>query len=68
MKSIAMPGTVQLSKEIKDQLTSASEVQEKLAINASNSFPSRKMTVADMWDLQRRGRTASGMIRRWTLN
>lgn len=68
MKSIAMPGTVQLSKEIKDQLTSASEVQEKLEITASNSMPSRKMTAADMWNLQRRSRTASGMIRRWNLN
>ncbi len=68
MKSIAMPGTVKLSREIKDQLTLAPEVQEKLAITASNSVPSRKMTVADMWNLQRRGRTASGMIRRWNLN
>lgn len=68
MKSIVMPGTVQLSKEIKDQLISASEVQEKLAITASDSMPSRKITAAEIWNLQRRRRSASEMIRRWNLN
>lgn len=65
MKSNAMPKTVQLSEEMKQQLTT--EVNETLAMEA-NVKNNKKFTAVDMWNRQRNGRSASDMMRRWNLN
>lgn len=65
MKSNAMPKTVQLSEEMKQQLTA--EVNETLAMEA-NVKNNKKFTAVDMWNRQRNGRSASDMMRRWNLN
>lgn len=71
MKSIVMPVHEQLDKETKDQLFS--EVKETVAkaipipIGIKNQ-KGKKFTVQEMWNRQRRGRSASDMIRRTNLN
>jgi len=65
MKSIVMPKNVQLTEEAKDQL--AAEVKETLAQGAGVQN-NKKLTVMDMWNLQRNSRSASAMIRRWNLD
>ena len=70
MKSIVMPipddfGTVQLSKETSTQLTQ--EVKETLATTA-NTQNETKFTATDMWNRNRKSRSASDMMRRWNLN
>lgn len=61
MKSILMPKTVQLSEEIKTQLLH--EVKETLAtdIHVKNK---RRFTASDLWNLQRKSRSASDRARR----
>jgi hypothetical protein len=61
MKSIVMPKTVQLSKEIKEQLLH--EVKETLAtgITVKNK---KRFTTGDLWNLQRNTRSASDMMRK----
>jgi len=67
MKSIIMPGHEQLDKKTKDQLFK--EVKETVAKTAivkdqkKNTF-----TVQDMWNRQRQAKSASAMMRRWSLN
>jgi hypothetical protein len=65
MKSISMPKTVQLTEEIKEQLSK--EVNETL-VQQTNVDKKTKFTAVDMWNAQRNSRSASSMIRRWNLN
>jgi len=65
MKSIVMPANVQLSEETKKQLSQ--EVKETWA--AGNSLNHKKQfTATDMWNRNRRRRSASEMMRKWNLN
>lgn len=71
MKSIVMPVHEQLDKKTKDQLFS--EVKETVAKSipvpiGTKNQQSKKFTVQEMWNRQRRGRSASDMIRRTNLN
>ncbi len=66
MKSIIMPGTVQLNHKEIDQLTK--EVKETLATTNVNNQTKKNFTVAEMWNSRRNLRSASNMIRRWNLN
>jgi hypothetical protein len=67
MKSIIMPGHEQLDKKTKDQLFK--EVKETVAKTAIEKDQSKKLfTVQDMWNRQRRAKSASAMMRRWSLN
>ena len=67
MKSIIMPVHEQLDEKTKDQLFK--EVKETVAKTAivkdqkKNTF-----TVQDMWNRQRQAKSASAMMRRWSLN
>jgi len=65
MKSIVMPGKVQLTEELKKQL--AQEVKETLAEDA-NTCNRKNFTAAEMWNRHRNRKTASAMMRRWNLN
>jgi hypothetical protein len=63
MKSIVMPKNVELSEEEKKQLTS--EIKETVA---KEKDPSKtKFTASEMWNRQRKSRSASSMMR-WNLN
>jgi hypothetical protein len=68
MTSIGMPQTVQLNKEIKQQLTQ--EVKETLAITANVNEKLRKknFTAAELWNSRRNLHSASNRIRRWNPN
>ena len=71
MKSIIMPGHEQLDKKAKDQLFK--EVKETVAktipIAIGKKDQDKKLfTVQDMWNRQRRAKSASAMMRRWSLN
>jgi hypothetical protein len=62
-----MPGHEQLDKKTKDQLFK--EVKETVAKTAIEKDQSKKLfTVQDMWNRQRRAKSASAMMRRWSLN
>ena len=61
MKSIAMPKIVQVDEEIKKHLLQV--VKETLATDISVRNRKR-FTSADLWNLQRKRRTASDMVRR----
>lgn len=65
MKSITMPKPEQLAEETTEQLTQ--EVKETLAPKA-NVNNKTKFTAMDMWNRNRKSRSASDMIRRWNLN
>ena len=67
MKSIVMPVHEQLDKKTKDQLFD--EVKETVAktTNLENQ-KGKKFTVQELWNRQRRGRSASDMMRRTNLN
>ena len=65
MKSIIMPGNVQLTEKANDQLTA--EVKETLDNHASVRNKT-KFTAADLWNRQRNIRSASDRLRRWNLN
>jgi hypothetical protein len=64
MKSIVMPETVQLTEEIKNQLTQ--EVKETVAIEAIDK--TETFTASQMWNYHRQKRSASDMVRKWNLN
>jgi hypothetical protein len=65
MKSITMPGQVQLDEKTKKQLTS--EVKETLA--QDNCEQSKRVfTATDMWYRHRSYRNAGYLMRRSTLN
>jgi hypothetical protein len=71
MKSIVMPAHEQLDTKTKDQLFS--EVKETVAKTTPISIGTKnqqgkKFTVQEMWNRQRRGRSASDLIRRTNLN
>lgn len=67
MKSITMPVREQLTKETKDQLfTEVKETVAKTTIEKNQK--GKKFTVQEMWNRQRRGRSASDMMRRTNLN
>jgi len=67
MKSIIMPGHEQLDKKAKDQLFK--EVKETVAKTTIVKDQDKKLfTVQDMWNRQRRAKSASAMMRRWSLN
>lgn len=67
MKSITMPVREQLTKETKDQLfTEVKETVAKTTIETNQK--GKKFTVQEMWNRQRRGRSASDMMRRTNLN
>jgi len=71
MKSIVMPVHEQLDTKTKDQLFN--EVKETVAktipadIGTKNQ-KGKNFTVQEMWNRQRRGRSASDMMRRTNLN
>ena len=67
MKSIIMPGHEQLDEKTKDQLFK--EVKETVAKTTIEKDQSKKLfTVQEMWNRQRRAKSASDMMRRWNLN
>ncbi len=71
MKSIIMPGHEQLDKKAKDQLFK--EVKETVAKTIPIAIgikdqTKKTFTVQDMWNRQRRAKSASAMMRRWNLN
>ena len=67
MKSITMPVSEQLTKETKDQLfTEVKETVAKTTIEKNQK--GKNFTVQEMWNRQRRGRSASDMMRRTNLN
>ncbi len=65
MKSIVMPSSVQLTEEIKNELTQ--EVNETVASEAINQ-KKETFTVSQMWNRQKQMRSASDRIRKWNLN
>jgi len=67
MKSIVMPKTEQLNEKNSSQLSA--EVKETLATEAKvKNRKKRNFTVAEMWNRQRNARSASSMIRKWSMN
>ena len=67
MKSIVMPVHEQLDKKTKDQLFN--EVKETVAkTTMKENQKGKKFTVQELWNRQRRGRSASDMMRRTNLN
>lgn len=67
MKSIIMPVHEQLDEKTKDQLFN--EVKETVAKTQTvENQKERTFTVQDMWNRQRRAKSASAMMRRWNLN
>ena len=67
MKSIIMPVHEQLDDKTKDQLFN--EVKETVAKTTIEKDQDKKLfTVQDMWNRQRRAKSASAMMRRWNLN
>lgn len=71
MKSIVMPVREQLDEKTKDQLFS--EVKETVAkttpVSTGTKNQKRKtFTVQEMWSRQRQAKSASAMMRRWSLN
>jgi len=67
MKNIVMPLTEQLSEEARRQLTS-NEVKETLATANGENTAKKNFTAAEMWNSQRKVRSASTMLRRWSVN
>lgn len=71
MKSITMPVPEQLDEKKKDQLFN--EVKETVAraIPIAIGIKDQKkntFTVQEMWNRQRQAKSASAMMRRWSLN
>ena len=67
MKSIVMPVLEQLDEKTKDRLFI--EVKETVAkTTIEKNQKGKKFTVQEMWNRQRRGRSASDMMRRTNLN
>lgn len=65
MKSITMPKNEQLTEKTTEQLTQ--EVKETLAATARVNKKT-KFTAMDMWNRNRKSRSATDMMRRWNLN
>ena len=67
MKSIIMPVHEQLDEKTKDQLFN--EVKETVAKTPTVANQKKNtFTVQDMWNRQRQAKSASAMMRRWSLN
>ena len=67
MKSIIMPVHEQLDEKTKDQLFN--EVKETVAKTPTvKNQKKNTFTVQDMWNRQRQAKSASAMLRRWSLN
>ncbi len=67
MKSIIMPVHEQLDEKTKDQLFN--EVKETIAkTTIVKDQKKNTFTVQDMWNRQRKAKSASAMMRRWNLN
>jgi hypothetical protein len=71
MKSIIMPVHEQLDEKTKDQLFN--EVKETVAKTVPITIgikdqKKKTFTVQDMWNRQRQAKSASAMMRRWSLN
>lgn len=71
MKSKVMPlqdanGTIQLCEELKNKLKTA--ITEETLATGAGDHRNKKLTAADMWNLQRNSRSASAMLRKWYLN
>ena len=71
MKSIIMPVHEQLDEKKKDQLFN--EVKETVAKTLPIAIgikdqTKKTFTVQDMWNRQRQAKSASAMMRRWSLN
>ncbi len=67
MKSIIMPVHEQLDEKTKDQLFN--EVKETVAKTPTvKNQKKNTFTVQDMWNRQRQAKSASAMMRRWSLN
>ena len=65
MKSIVMP--VQDGNEKGNNKLTSDNVKETLAPEAIET-KYKQLTSADMWNLQRKSRSASDLVRRWNLN
>lgn len=63
MQSITMPAHEQLDN---DQLFS--EVKETVAKTTIENDQKKTFTVQEMWNRQRRAKSASDMMRRWNLS
>ncbi|HUR64790.1 MAG TPA: hypothetical protein VMZ03_00440 [Chitinophagaceae bacterium] len=63
MKSIVMPK----NEELTDNKTKAS-AKDETSTTAVNANKKTKFTAIDMWNRQRKSRSASDMMRRWNLN
>lgn len=72
MKSIVMPVPEQLKEETKqhpDSYRELTELKETVAKEAIvKNMKKKTFTVQEMWNRQRRMRSASDMMRRWKLN
>ena len=71
MKSIIMPVPEQLDEKKKDQLFNEVKETETKTIPIATGIKDQKkktFTVQDMWNRQRQAKSASAMMRRWSLN
>ena len=70
MKSITMPVPEQLDEKTKDQLFNEVKetVSKTIPIAIGKKDQKKTFTVQDMWNRQRRAKSASDMMRRWNLN
>ncbi|MCX8019106.1 MAG: hypothetical protein N2747_01270 [Chitinophagaceae bacterium] len=67
MKNTVLQNSVQLNDEVVTKLKKEKEAKETLV---SEKKPERvkRLTVVDMWNIHKNGRSASALIRRWNLN
>jgi hypothetical protein len=63
MKGQFMPALVQMGKDELQQLVT--EVKETVATHAKSGVAPRKFGAVDMWNRQRRSRTATGFLSKW---
>ena len=68
MNSTVMQTTVQLNDEMKQQLTGTEKETVATDGNTNHGHEKRPFTAAEMWNAQRKKRSASDLMRRWTLN
>lgn len=66
MKTNAMAAGNALNKEDLKELLK--ETKETLAADVKDTENNPSFSVVDMWDIQKRQRTAAAMTRRWWLN
>ncbi len=66
MKTNVMAAGNALNKEDLKELLK--ETKETLAVDAKDTENNPSFSVVDMWNVQKRQRTAAAMTRRWWLN